>query len=112
MYQWWWPLKHWMRARPPSQAEAKIKPSTLQLPNIRAAIHHIWKSVYTKYPTEEYGQAAVWTLAAKKTIAIFILDYQQQCGRGKHPVQEIGNQIKVAYSDADTQAPSQERIDN
>jgi hypothetical protein len=95
--------------RPPLQTEAKIKTATLQLPNIRAAIHHIWKSVYTKYPTEEYGQAAVWTLA-KKTIATFNLDYQQQCGKGKHPVQENKNQIKIAYSDAGTQAPSQERI--
>jgi hypothetical protein len=100
-----------LSARPPSQTEAKIKPATLQPPNIRAAIHHIWKSVYTKYFTEEYGQAAVWTLA-KKSIATFILDSQKQCGKGKHPVQEIKNQIKIAYSDADTQAPSQERIDN
>jgi hypothetical protein len=98
-------------SRPPSQTEAKIKPSTLQLPNIRAAIHHIWKSVYTKYPTQEYGQAAVWTLA-KKTISTFIIDYQQHCGEGKHPAQDIKNQIKLAYSDADTQTPSQIRVDN
>jgi hypothetical protein len=97
-------------ARPPSQsqAEAKIIAITLQLPNIRAAIHHIWKSVYTKYPTEEYGQATVWTLA-KKTIATFILDYQQQCGKGKHPAQEIKNQIKLAHNDANTHPPSQDR---
>jgi hypothetical protein len=59
-------------ARHPSRAEAKIKAATLQLPNIQAAIHHIWKSVYKEYSTEEYGQAAVWTLA-KKTIATFII---------------------------------------
>jgi hypothetical protein len=67
-------------ARPPSKVEAKIKAITLQLPKVQAAIHHIWKSVYRKYPAEEYGQATVWTLA-KKTIATFLLDYQQQCGR-------------------------------
>jgi hypothetical protein len=98
-------------ARPPSQAEAKIKAITLQLPNIRAAIHHIWKSVYTKHSTEEYGQATVWTLA-KKSIATFILDYQQQCGKGKHLAQQIKNQIKLVHSDANTHPPSQERIDN
>jgi hypothetical protein len=46
----------------------------------------------------------------RKNIATFILDYQQQCGKGKHPVQEIKNQIKIAYSEADTQAPSQIRM--
>jgi hypothetical protein len=101
--------------RPPTKAEAKIKAATLLLPNIRDAIHHIWKSVYKKYPIEEYGQAAVWT-RAKPTIATFILVYQatnhQHCKRVTHPVQELKNQIKVAYSDASTLPPSQQRIDN
>jgi hypothetical protein len=74
--------------RPPTKAEAKIKAATLLLPNIKDAIHQIWKSVSKKYPTEEYGQAAVWT-RAKQTIATFILDYQQHCKRVNHPVQEL-----------------------
>eukprot|EP00962_Isochrysis_galbana_P052599 scaffold24089_cov124-Isochrysis_galbana.AAC.1 len=45
-------------------------------------------SVYKRYPAEEYGQAAVRTLA-KQTIATFILDYQRQCGGGTHPIQDI-----------------------
>jgi hypothetical protein len=48
---------------------------------------------------------------AKKTIATFTLDYQQQCGKGKHPAQEIKNQIKLAHSDANIHPPSQERIE-
>jgi hypothetical protein len=63
-----------------------------------------------KYPTEEYGQAAVWT-RAKQTIATFMIDYQQHCKRVTHPVQELKKQIKVAYSDASTLLPSQQRID-
>eukprot|EP00962_Isochrysis_galbana_P049168 scaffold20729_cov114-Isochrysis_galbana.AAC.3 len=97
--------------RPPTKAEAKIKPATLQLPNIKAAIHHIWTSVYKQYPTEEYGQAAVWTIA-KQTIATFILDFQRQCEGGTHPIQDIKNQIKIAHSETDTQKPTQARIDN
>jgi hypothetical protein len=97
--------------RPPTKAEAEIKSTTLQLPNIRAAIHHIWRSVYKKYPTKEYGQAAVWT-RAKQTISTFILDYQQHCSRETHPLQDFKNQIKIAYSDASTLPPSQQRIDN
>jgi hypothetical protein len=97
--------------RPPTKAEAKIKPATLQLPNIKAAIHHIWTSVYKQYPTEEYGQAAVWSIA-KQTIATFILDFQRQCEGGTHPIQDIKNQIKIAHSETDTQKPTQARIDN
>jgi len=78
---------------------------------MKAAVHHIWTSVYKRYPTEEYGQAAVWTLA-KQTIATFILDYQRQSGGGTHPIQDIKNQIKIAHSEADTQKPTQARVDN
>eukprot|EP00962_Isochrysis_galbana_P019195 scaffold5586_cov124-Isochrysis_galbana.AAC.19 len=88
-----------------------VKLHPLQLPNIKAAIHHIWTSVYKQYPTEEYGQAAVWTIA-KQTIATFILDFQRQCEEGTHPIQDIKNQIKIAHSETDTQKPTQARIDN
>jgi exonuclease III len=42
--------------RPPTKAEATIKPTTPQLPNIRAAIHHIWRSVYKNYPKKSMGK--------------------------------------------------------
>jgi hypothetical protein len=100
-----------LSARPPTQAEAKIKPSTLQLPNVQAAVHHIWTSVYKRYPVEEYGQAAVWTLA-KETVANFLLDFQEQSSQGTHLVQEIKNLIKIAHTEADSQTPSQARIDH
>jgi hypothetical protein len=96
---------------PPTKAEAEIKSTTLQLPNIRAAIHHIWRSVYEKYPTKEYGQAAVWT-RAKQTISTFILDCQRHSGRETHPLQDLKTQIKIAYIDASTLPPSQQRIHN
>jgi endonuclease/exonuclease/phosphatase family metal-dependent hydrolase len=100
-----------LSARPPTQAEAKIKPSTLQLPNVQAAEHHIWTSVYKRYPVEDYGQAAVWTLA-KQTVATFPLDFQKQSNQGTHPVQEIKNLMKIAYTEADTQTPSHARIEH
>jgi hypothetical protein len=42
--------------RPPTKAEAKVKAATLLLPNIRDAIHHIWKSVYKNTRPKSMGK--------------------------------------------------------
>ena len=90
----------------------RIDPSTIEDPKMHRLITNLWKGIYTKYDTKEYGHSQVWEIFKTHLYDMLILaskDKRNDKGRGTTAFLKRMRSEQVAT--ANTHGPSQQHLD-